>query len=76
MRLCSNSPCLLDLVGTSGLLEPALANERYVEYLSCLMGSALGLPVSKYLPIGLVEIAGIVKTFTHLDEAIEGPVAV
>lgn len=63
-------------MGASGLLEPALDNEEYVECLSYLMGSALGLPVSKYLPIGLAEIAGIVKIFTHLDEAIEGPVDV
>lgn len=76
MRLCSNIPCLLDLVGTLGLLETALANEKYGECLSYLMGSALSLPVSKYLPIGLAEIAGIVKIFTHLDEAIKGPVDV
>ena len=53
-------------MGASGLLEPALDKEEYVECLSYLMGSA----------IGLAEIAGIVKIFTHLDEAIEGPVDV
>ena len=59
MRLCSNISHLLDLVGASGILEPALPNEEYMECLSYLMGSALGLHVSKCLSNGLAEIVGI-----------------